>query len=162
MFAMPRIPFYTQAMKNILAQPTLVRSIQMVNIFSMVFKEVPDDLAKRLSPLTNHKMMHHIFKNFATAILNCSFQKTYLNLMSFETSSIVILSFVDQNDSTKVEEYHEAEQHAQNETLFIYFVCSSTLVLFVLNTIVTLCIAFQGAMSFSPTGKIANSRKKLR
>jgi hypothetical protein len=39
------------------------------------------------------------------------------------------------------------------KTSFIYFVCSSSLVLFVLNTIVTLCIAFQGAMSFSPTGK---------
>ncbi len=39
--------------------------------------------------------------------------------------------------------------------VFIYLpFCSSTLVLFVLNTKMTLCIAFQGAMSFSPTGKI--------
>jgi hypothetical protein len=39
--------------------------------------------------------------------------------------------------------------------VFIYLLfCSSTLILFVLNTKVTLSIAFQGAMSFSPTGKI--------
>ncbi len=39
-------------MENILNQPTSVRAIQMVNILSTVFTEVPDDLAKRLSPLT--------------------------------------------------------------------------------------------------------------
>jgi hypothetical protein len=73
-FGNPRIPVYTQAMKNILAQPTSVQSTQMVNILSMIFKEVPDNLAKRLSPLTSHKSMHHISKNFASAILNCNFQ----------------------------------------------------------------------------------------
>ncbi len=40
-------------------------------------------------------------------------------------------------------------------TSYIYYACvSSTLVLFVLSATVTLCIAFQGAMSFSPTGNI--------
>jgi hypothetical protein len=117
-FATPHIPFYTQVVKNMLAQPMLVRSIQMVNILSPVFKEVPDDLAKRLSPLTTYKLMYHISKNFATAILNCNFQQTNLDSLSFEMSSITILSFVSQNDSTKVEEYHEAEQLAQNERVF--------------------------------------------
>jgi hypothetical protein len=105
-------------MKNILAQPTSVQSIQMVNIFSMVFKEVPDDLVKRLSPLTTHKLMYYISKNFAAAILNCNFQQTNLDLLSFETSSITILSFVSQNDSAKVEEYREAEQLTQNKRVF--------------------------------------------
>jgi hypothetical protein len=90
----------------------------MVNILSAVFKEVPDDLAKRVSPLTTHKLMYHISKNFATAILNCNFQQMNLDLLSFKTSSITILSFVGQNDSTKVEEYREAEQLTQNERVF--------------------------------------------
>ncbi len=55
-FAMPCIPFYTQVIKNILAQPTLVQSIQMMNIPSMIFKEVPDDFSQRLSPLMTHKI----------------------------------------------------------------------------------------------------------
>jgi hypothetical protein len=105
-------------MKNILAQPTLVWSIQTVNILSTVFKEVPDDLAKRLSPLTIHKLMYHNSKNFSTAILNCKFQQTNLDLLSFKTSSIRILTFLGQNDSAKVKEYHEAEQLAQNEHVF--------------------------------------------
>ena len=41
-------------------------------------------------------------------------------------------------------------------TLFIPFMCSSAFVLLVFSIIVTLCIAFQGAMSFSPTGKSQN------
>ncbi len=118
-FAPPHIPaFYTQAMKNILAQSTLAQSIQMVNILSTVFKEVPDDLVKRLISLTAHKLMYHISKKFATAILNCNFQQTNLDLLSFETSSIRTLSFVNQNDSARVEEYHEDEQLAQNEHVF--------------------------------------------
>ncbi len=90
----------------------------MVNILSTVSKEVPDDLAKRLSPLTTHKSMNHISKNFATAILYCNFQQTNLDLLSFETSSIAILSFVGQNDSAKVKEYRGAKQLAQNECVF--------------------------------------------
>ena len=47
-------------------------------------------------------------------------------------------------------------------TLLVYYVCvSSTLDLFVLFTLQRkLCIAFQGAMSFSPKGKIASSHEK--
>jgi hypothetical protein len=45
--------------------------------------------------------------------------------------------------------------------LFIHFMCSSAFVLIVFNITVTLCIAFQGAMSFSPTGEIASSRQKI-
>jgi hypothetical protein len=53
-FAATCIPVYTQAMKNMLAQPMSIESTQMVNILSIIFKEVPDDIAKRLSPLTTH------------------------------------------------------------------------------------------------------------
>ena len=42
--------------------------------------------------------------------------------------------------------------------LFIPFICSSAFVLLVFSIIVTLCIAFQGAMSFSPHREIASSR----
>ena len=52
-----------------------------------------------------------------------------------------------------------SKSHSVLDFIYLLF-CSSTLVLFVLNTKVTLCIAFQGAMSFSPTEKIASSRKK--
>ncbi len=46
-----------------------------------------------------------------------------------------------------------SKSHSVLDFIYLLF-CSSTLVLFVLNTKVSLCIAFQGAMSFSPTGKI--------
>jgi hypothetical protein len=62
MFVNSRIPKYTQAMKNILAQPTSVHSTQMVNILTTVFMEVPNDLAEMLSPLATHKSMYHISK----------------------------------------------------------------------------------------------------
>jgi hypothetical protein len=46
-------------------------------------------------------------------------------------------------------------------TLSIYFMCSSTLVLFVSSiTAVLLCIALQGALGFSPAEKIASGREK--
>jgi hypothetical protein len=64
--ATPRIPIYTHAIGNILAQPLLVRGIHAVNVFTTCFNQVPTDLAKRLSPLTTHKSMLHISKNFAT------------------------------------------------------------------------------------------------
>ncbi len=87
-FVNPRIAKYTQAMKNILLQPTLVRSISTVNILTTVFNEIPNDMAKRLSPLTTHKSMHHVLKNFASALLSCNFQWTNLDSLSYETNSI--------------------------------------------------------------------------
>jgi hypothetical protein len=62
--------------------------------------------------------MYHISKNVATAILNCNFQQTNLDSLSFETSSITTLSVIGQNDSTKVKEYRKAEQLAQNKRVF--------------------------------------------
>ena len=73
-FKNQRIPTYTQAMKNILLQPTTVRAILEVNILTTVFSDIPDNMAERLSPLTSHKSMHHISNNFASALLNCNFQ----------------------------------------------------------------------------------------
>jgi hypothetical protein len=90
----------------------------MVNILSTVFMEVPDDLAERLSPLTTHTSMYHISKKISTAILNCNFQQMNLDSLNFEMSSIIILSFVSQNDSAKANKYCEAKQLAQNECVF--------------------------------------------
>ena len=118
MIANSRIPKDTQAMKNILAQPTSVHATQMVNILTTVFMEVPYDLAEMLSLLTTHKSMHHISKNFASALLSCNNQRTNLDSMNFEMSLIAILSFVGQSDIAKVEAYWEAEQIAKNECKF--------------------------------------------
>ena len=93
-FFNPRFAKYTQAMKNILLQPTLVRSISMINILTTVFNEIPDNMAERLSPLTTNKSMHHISKNFASALLSCNSQRTNLDSLSYETNSITILSFI--------------------------------------------------------------------
>jgi len=80
--------------------------------------DVPNDLAEMLSPLTTHKSMHHISKNFASALLSCNVQCSNLDSLNFETSSITILSFVGQSDIAKVEAYREAEQIAMNEREF--------------------------------------------
>ena len=117
-FTLPRIAKYTQAMKNILLQPTSVRSISMVNILTTVFNEIPDDIAKRLSPLTTHKSMYHISKNFAAALLSCNFQRTNLDSLSYETNSITVLSFVEQSDLGKITAYRNAKQVARNEREF--------------------------------------------
>ena len=85
-------------MKDILLQPTSVRSILTVNIFTTVVNKIPNNMTERLSPLTTHKSMHHILKNFASALLSCNFQRTNLDSLSYETSSITILSFVAQSD----------------------------------------------------------------
>jgi hypothetical protein len=49
-FVTPRIPVYTQAMLNILAQPSTVRALHTVNILTTCFGQVPTDLSERLSP----------------------------------------------------------------------------------------------------------------
>ena len=117
-FDTPRIPTYTQAMKNILSHPSTVRSMHTVNILTTCFNHVPTDLAERLSPLTTHKSMQHISKNFASAFLATNFQRTPLDHLNFETSSITILSFVGQDNFAKLEAHREAEQHAKNEREF--------------------------------------------
>ena len=45
-FIDPCIAKYTQAMENILLQPTLVRSISTVNILTTVFNKIPNNMAK--------------------------------------------------------------------------------------------------------------------
>ncbi len=117
-FETPRIPIYTQAMKNILAQPSTVRSMHTVNILTTCFNQVPTNLAEQLSPLTTHKSMQHISKNFAYAFLATNFQRTPLNSLKFEMSLITILSFVGQDDFAKLEAHREAEQQAKNEREF--------------------------------------------
>jgi hypothetical protein len=114
-FIGPGIAKYTQAMKNILLQPTSVRSILTVNILTTVFNEIPNNIAERLSPLTTHKSMHHVSKNFASALLSCNFQRANLDSLSYETNSITILSFVTQSDLGKVNAYRKAEQVARNK-----------------------------------------------
>ena len=127
MFVNSCIPKYTQAMTNIIAQPTSVRSTQMANILTTIFMEVPNDKAEMLSPFTTHKPMHHISKNFASVLLSCNVQRSNLDSLNFETSSITILSFIGQSDIAKVEVYREAEQIAKNEREFdfIEYHCKS-------------------------------------
>ncbi len=117
-FAAPRIPIYTQAMVNILAQPSSVRSIEVVNIPTTCFNQVPTDLAKHLSLFTSHKSMQHISKNFATAFISANFQCIHLNSLKFEMSSITMLSFVVQNNIVKIEAHCEAEQLDKKECEF--------------------------------------------
>ncbi len=117
-FTVPRIAKYTQAMKNILLQPTSVRSISTVNILMTVLNKIPKDMAKRLSPLTTYKSMHHILKNFALSLLSCNFQQTNLNSLSYKTNSITVLSFVEQSDLRKISAYCNAEQVAKNKREF--------------------------------------------
>jgi hypothetical protein len=95
-----------------------VRGIHAVNILTACFNQVPMDLAKHLSPLTTHKFMQHISKNFAAAFISASFQHTHLDLLKFKTSSVTMLSFVGQNDITKIKAHHEAEQLAKNNHNF--------------------------------------------
>ncbi len=98
--------------------PTSICAIQAVNILLTVFAEIPSDMAKRLRPLTTHKSLHHILKNFASALLSYNVQRTGLNSMNFEMSSITILSFVRQSDIAKLKTHCEAEQIAKNEREF--------------------------------------------
>jgi hypothetical protein len=105
-------------MKNILAMPTSICAIQAVNILSTVFAEIPSDMAERLSPLTTHKSLYHISKNFASALLSCDVQRTGFDSVNFEMSSITILSFVKQSDIAKLKAHREAEQIAKNKRKF--------------------------------------------
>jgi len=105
-------------MKNILLQPALVRAILMVNILTTVFGEIPTNLSERLSPLTTGKSMHHISKNFASALLSANFLRNNLESLNYKTNPITILSFVAQNDLVKVNAHHNAEQVARNKREF--------------------------------------------
>jgi hypothetical protein len=117
-FATPKIPIYTQAMKNILAQPSTVRAMHMVNILTTCFNQVPANLAEHLSPLTTQKSMQHVSKNFASAFLATNFQRTPLDSLKFEMNPITILSFVGQDDLAKLKAHFEAEQQAKKEHEF--------------------------------------------
>ncbi len=75
-------------------------------------------MAKRLSPLTTHKSMHHISKNFASSLLSCNFQQTNLDSLSYETNSIALLSFVEQSNLGKISAYCDAKQVAKNKREF--------------------------------------------
>jgi hypothetical protein len=84
-----------------------------VNILTTCFNQVPTDLAERLSPLTTHKLMQHISKNFASAFLATNFQRTPLDSLKFEMSLITILSFVGQDNFAKLKAHRKAEHHAK-------------------------------------------------
>ncbi len=105
-------------MVNVLSQPSSVRGIHAVNIPTTCFNQVPTDLAERLSPLTTHKSMNFISKNFATLFITTNIQRTSLELLKFETSLVTILSFVGQNDIAKVKAHREAEKLAKIEREF--------------------------------------------
>ncbi len=105
-------------MLNILAQPSTVCTMHTVNILTTCFSQVPAELAKCLSPLTTHKSMQHISKNFALALLSANIQRTPLDSLKFKMSSITILSFVGQDNIAKIEVHCKAEQLAKNECKF--------------------------------------------
>ncbi len=105
-------------MVNILAQPLSVHVIHAVNILTTCFNQVPADLAEHLSPLTTHKSMQHILKNFATAFISANFQRTPLNSLKFEASLVTMFSFVGQNDIAKIKAHCKAEQLSKNECKF--------------------------------------------
>jgi hypothetical protein len=84
----------------------------------MVFKNIPEEMAERLSPLTTHTSMHHISKNFVSALLSYNFKQTSLDSLNYETNSITILSFVKQSDIGKINAYCEVEQIAKNKCKF--------------------------------------------
>jgi hypothetical protein len=81
-FVDPRLSKYTQAMKNILLWPASVQGISMVNILTIVFAEIPTDLAERLGPLTTNKSMHHISKNFASSLLSANIARGNLDSLN--------------------------------------------------------------------------------
>jgi hypothetical protein len=91
-----------------------------VDILTTCFNQVPTNLAERLSPLTTHKSMQHILRNFASAFLATNFQRTPLDSLKFETSLITIFSFVGQDNFAKLKAYCEAEQQAKNEREFVF------------------------------------------
>ncbi len=105
-------------MRNILAQPSTVQSMHTDNILTTCFNQVPTDLAESLSPLTTHKSMQHLLKNFASAFLATNFHCTPLDSLKFETSSITSLSFVGHDNFAKLKVHCKAEQHAKNECEF--------------------------------------------
>jgi hypothetical protein len=117
-FSALRIPIFTQAMVNILAQPSSVRGIHALNILTTCFDQVLTDLAERLSPLTTHKSIQHIPKSFATAFISANFQRTTLDSLKFETSLVTMLSFVGQNNIAKIKVHRKAEQLDKNKRKF--------------------------------------------
>ena len=121
-FINPRLAKYTRAMKNILLQPTMVRSISMVNILTTLFSEIPDNMAERLSPLITYRSMHHITKNFASALISSNFQRTNLDSLNYDTNSITVLTFFAQNDMEKVNASREVKQVARNKCEFDLFI----------------------------------------
>jgi hypothetical protein len=62
--------------------------------------------------------MHHITKNFASALISSNFQRTNLDSLNYETNSITVLTFVAQNDMEKVNASREVEQVARNKRAF--------------------------------------------
>jgi hypothetical protein len=88
------------------------------NILTTCFSQVLAGLGERLSPLTTHKSVQHISKNFALALMSTNLQQTPLNSLKFVTSLIMISIFVVQNDITKIKAHCEAEQVAKNKHNF--------------------------------------------
>ncbi len=54
-------------------------------------------------------------KTLVTAWLNANFQRSNLESLLFESNAITVLSFVSQNDSTKLRAAHMLEENIQNE-----------------------------------------------
>jgi hypothetical protein len=57
-------------------------------------------------------------KNLVTSWLNANFQKTNLDSLSFETNAITVLSFVSQNDATRLEASCILEETEKNKKIY--------------------------------------------
>jgi hypothetical protein len=100
---------------NILLQPAAIRSTQAANILHTCFMTSPEKIEDRFSPIFSMLSMDFFPKNLVTAWLNCNFQRSNLESLLFETNAITVLSFVSQNDSTKLRALRMIDENVQNE-----------------------------------------------
>jgi hypothetical protein len=110
-----RLPTNTTEYNNILLQPAAIRSTQAANILHTCFMTSPEKIEDRFYPIFSMLSMEFFPKNLVTAWLNCNFQRSNLESLLFETNAITILSFVSQNDSTKLRASRMIEENIQNE-----------------------------------------------
>jgi hypothetical protein len=110
-----RLPTNTAEYNNILLQPVTIRGTQAANIFHTCFMTSPPKNEDRFSPIFSMHSVEFFPKNLVTAWLNCNFQRSNLESLLFETNTITILSFISQNDSTKLRALRMFEENVQNE-----------------------------------------------
>jgi hypothetical protein len=110
-----RLPTNTTEYNNILSQPTMIRATQAANIVHTVFMTSPEKIEEQFLPLFSMLSMEFFPKTLVTPWLNANFQRSNLESLLFESNAITVLSFVSQNDSTKLRVAPMLEENIQNE-----------------------------------------------